>query len=284
MDLRNAAARFMTTVFTDAYDPTASVIRGSIKIFDEVTRSGPSSRRRILEVLPSTEIYVSSVVKTASGQVFVVGARNVDEWRGFEIRHKYPILPCDLTVKIGTTLQVLAGTLPAKTIYGYPSFVKGTTVSSESSNISANFYIYLSKAETPTKGLIVVEGGKYYRIRSTPYVDGAGFLVVDANLIDLGDGLSPVQTLNWVTPSTGYDPATDTVTNVAPLAISVFVEDAHLHYDFSSERYAGLKPGDWTITVQPAVVAKAGDRIGAYRVLSVDTELDGSKTCYCRRD
>lgn len=52
MNLHQVTAKYMTETFIDPYGVGAS-FKGAIRPFAEVTNSGPSSRRRILETLPS---------------------------------------------------------------------------------------------------------------------------------------------------------------------------------------------------------------------------------------
>lgn len=274
MNLHKTVERFSTETLTDPYTVGAN-LKGAIRPFVDVTNSGPSSRRRILETVPSVNMFANYVVQHA-GTVYIVGGKNTDSWRGEVIRAKYPILPCDVTGRIATVPQILTATIPTKVVYAYPHFAKRAAVEDEESNVDSRFYFYLSMAEAISKGQIVIQGTKYYRVQSDPHLDGALFQVVEALLLD-----APVQTLTYV-KDTGYNPATDTITNGTTAQVTAFVEDAYLCYDHSSERRALLKPGDRNITFNHASPPVAGNTIGGYKILTIDT-ITGAFSCHCRR-
>lgn len=274
MNLHKTVQRFSTESISDPYGVGASFL-GSIRPFNEITNSGPSSRRRILETVPTVAMFTNYVVQHA-GTIYIVGGKNTDSWRGEVIRSKYPILPCDVTGRIATVQQILTAAIPAKVVYAYPHFAKRAAVEDEESEVDSRFYLYMSMAETIAKGQIVIQGSKYYRVQSDPHLDGALFQVVEALLLD-----SPVQTLTYV-KATGYNPATDTITNGTTAPVTSFVEDAYLCYDHTSERRALLKPGDRNITFNHASPPVAGDTIGGYKILSIDT-ITGAFSCHCRR-
>lgn len=276
MNLHNVVARYQTETFTDPYG-LSPALTGAIRPFAEVTNSGPSSRRRILETLPGVTIPTDSAVRHG-GVTYIVGGKNVDYWRNEEIRWKYPILPCDLTMRTGSVAQILASTLPAKIYYCYPHFVRGSVLDTESSEVWSNFSLYCSMAVPLNRNsIILTSAGKYYRLRSAPFFDGAQFQVAEALELD-----APLQSLTYVR-NTGYDPVTDTITSGGSTVTPCFVEDAYLAYDHTSERHAHLEPGDKTITLKPAQPVRAGETVGEYKILTIDMDADGCSVCHCRR-
>ena len=90
MRLRDTVKRFATETFTDAF--SAEFFSGHILSFSEVANSGVSAQRRILEVFPDTVIPSSRVVYGATGEHYIVAAKNKDFWAGEEIRDKYRVL------------------------------------------------------------------------------------------------------------------------------------------------------------------------------------------------
>ena len=276
MNLHRTITKFMTDTFVDPYDSTSS-IKGAVKVFNEVTNSGPSSRRRILETEPGVTLFTNRVVKRDS-EIFLVGAANADTWRGEALRNKYPILPVDRTVVVATLAQILAPALPTRVTYSYPHYTKSISLDLQESEQGSNFTLFFSTAEAVAKGQIVIfSGNSYYRVRNDPYVDGAGFQVASAVLLS-----TPLQTLT-LSRVGGYDVTLDTVTAASTASVSAFVEDAYLSYDHTSERFAQIKPGDKTITVRPSLPPKVGDSLGAFKILSVDPGADDVSVCHCRR-
>ena len=276
MNLHATVSKLAWSKFIDPYTPTAT-LAGSVRPFAEMTNSGPSTRRRVLETPPDEVMFTDRVLSDGK-EIFLAGAANYDFWREEVIRIKYPVLPCDFTFKIATMLQILTNSLPSRNAYAYPHFTKGPVLDSESSKVFSAFTLYTSSIETIVKGNVVVQGSKYYRVRSDPHLDGAGFQVAEVILV-----ADPVQSLTYVR-QTGYNPSTDTITNGGSSTVTTFVEDAYISYDHTSERYADLKPGDKNITFKPTGGApKAGETVGNYRILTLDTLSDTTFSCHCRR-
>lgn len=274
MNLHRTVERFAVDPFVDPYNPT-NILRGAVRPFNDVTNSGPSTRRLILETAPSETMFAKSIV-TRDGAPFIAAAPNPDYWRGEKLRIKYPLLPCSAG-KIGTVLQAITNTVPTTAVYCYPHYTKRQSVVAQESDWSSEFSLFLSPTEAVTKGQLFIQGNTYYHIRSVPYIDGAGFLVAPASLLD-----TPVRTLT-LTPTQAYSPASDTTPAGTPETVTAFVEEAFLAYDNTSERYTTLKPGDKTITIKPIMTLKVGYLIGSYKVLSIDVGAGGESMCLCRR-
>ena len=274
MNLHKTVEKFSTETLTDPYTPGAS-FKGAIRPFTESTNSGPSSRRRVLETTPAVTMFSNYVIQHGN-TVYVVGGKNIDNWRGQQIRIKYPILPCDTASRIATVMQILTATIPSRVVYAHPHYAKRAASADEDSEVDSRFYLYMSQAETISKGKIVVQGSRYYRVNSDPYLDGALFQVVEALQLE-----APVQTLTYV-KATGYNPATDTITNGTTASVTAFVEDAIFAYDHTSERHAQIEPGDRNITFTHTSAPVAGDTIGGYKILTIDA-ISGGFSCHCRK-
>ena len=277
MNLHRLIGRFMTEAFTDPYNPATPAIKGAVRSYVDRSNSEPSSRRRILELMPDVGMF-SGYVLMNNGMPYIAGYQNIDMWEGSIIRHKYPILPAEQIFKAATANQVLTSALPSRDIYGYFHFLKGAFIPAQESSMFSDFSIYCSKMEALAKGLIIVASGKYYRAHGSPFLDGAGFQVIKVMELD-----APLQTMSYVRKA-GYDPVTDAYTTGGTSNISAFVEEAYLAYDHTSERFAKLAPGDRTITVKPAQAPRVGETIGTYRILAIDTDADGCSVCHCRRE
>ena len=276
MNLHKSVKRFATESFTDPYNVLASALKGRLTVFNEVTNSGQSSRRRILELQPEVSVFANNVV-TLNSENFIVGYGNQDMWKGEVIRVKYPVLPVGATSKVASVYQILSAALPTRNIYGHPIFIKDVTLEKQESEVFSNFSFYFPRSEAIAKGKIVVHNNSnYYRVRNVPFVDNAGFLVADVTLLE-----SPLQTLTFSSAGT-YDPVTDTSVAPATQSVQAFVEEAYLYYDNTSERFAELKPGDKTITIKPTTAPKVSDTVGAFRILSISVDTDGCSICHCR--
>lgn len=275
MNLLDTVTKFSTVTCSDPYGAEES-FSAALRKFSDSTNSGPASRRRILVTAPSVTMFSTKVI-SAAGTNFIVGGVNRDMWRGVEVRVKYPLIPADLTFQAATIHQVLTSVVPSRLLYMAPSYAKGTVADEESSTMHSNFYVICSQYETLSKGQILKQGSKYYRIKNNPYLDDAQFQVVEAVLLE-----SPLQTLTFV-KNAGYNPATDTITNGTSASISAFVEDAYLAYDHTTERYQSLKPGDKNITIAPAQAPVARDKIGDYLIMTIETLAGPAYSCHCRR-
>ena len=275
MNLLDTVTRFSSTTCSDPY-AAGTPFKATLRKFSDSTNSGPASRRRVLVTEPSVTMFNTRVI-SADGTAYIVGGANRDQWRGASVRIKYPIIPADLTFQAATILQVITSSIPSRLIYMSPSYAKGTVADEESSAMHSNFYVICSQYETLSKGQILKQGSKYYRIKNNPYLDDAQFQVVEAVLLE-----SPLQTLTFV-KNAGYNPATDTITNGTSASISAFVEDAYLAYDHTTERYQSLKPGDKNITIAPAQAPVARDKIGDYLIMTIETLAGPAYSCHCRK-
>lgn len=275
--LHTVIRRFFVEAFTDPYTPLAAAIQGKVSVFNEVTNSGQSAPRRILETAPNVTIPSNNVVARGS-EYFIVGHKNVDQWRGTDIRFKYPILKTLYTAKVCSIFQIITNALPSRTVYGRPSFARDLSLELQESELQSTFSFFFPKTESVSKGQIVVyNSNEYYRVRGVPYVDNAGFLVADVVQIE-----SPVQSLSFASTG-GYDPTTDVIAVASTTTVTSFVEEAYLFYDNTSERFEEIKPGDKCITCKPATTPKTGDTIGGYRILAVDPGTSAVSHCHCRK-
>lgn len=275
MNLKKTIQRFNTEVFSDVYG-VGSNFKGKVSVFNEVTNSGESSRRRILETLPSVTIPVSRAVN-GNGENYILGFVNYDSWRGEILRHKYPILPVSTTSKIATIYQIITNTVPATLYYGQPSFTREVSLELQDSDKINSFSFFFPNNTPVTRDSVIVHGTtNYYRVRDVPYIDNAGFLAADVILLD-----SPVQTLLFKSDG-GYDPITDTIALASSQSITCFVEEAYFSYTHTSERFQKLEAGDKAITIKPTATPKAGDNIGGYEILSVES-VNSAFYCHCRK-
>lgn len=275
MNLVKTVKRFCTETVSDPYG-IGSSIQGRFLVFDDAKSSGESSRRKLFETPPSFVMYSTNCINYEN-ETYIVGKPNYDYYKESLIRIKYSCIPSDQNFKIASILEILTNTVTSRVTYSHLEQTKNAVADSETSFAVSIFTAYLPELEDIIKGDILFSGSTYYRVKSDPWIDGAGFKNVEAILLD-----HPVETVVY-TQISGYDPITESVTNEAVFNnTKIFNEDAYYCYEHNSERYTKIKPGDRSITFKPSVVPKTGDKIGGYKILSVDTLIDGSYSCHCR--
>lgn len=276
MNLSKSVERFTLEELTDPYG-VGSPMYGHLSVFEDEKSSGVATRRRIIETLPTYTMYSTGCV-SHSGTVYIVGDSNFDYHKGAVVRVKYPAIPCDAEFKIASILQILTNTVTTRVSYISISQDKNAVADSETSFATTMYTAFMPSFESIGKRDILISGSLYFRVKSDPWVDGAGFKNVSAVLLS-----SPLTSLTF-TRISGYDPITDTIVNGAAYPNTpVFIEDAYYSYENNSERYQQLKPGDKNITIKPSVTPKSGDIIGSYKALTIDSLTDGTFSCHCRK-
>jgi hypothetical protein len=107
--------------------------------------------------------------------------------------------------------------------------------------------------------------GKYYRLKTDTWADGAGFSVAQAILIE-----NPLRTLSVVINGTAYNATTDSYVAGTPANVLCFVEPLREDYEFVSPAFESVKPGDKAISLlKAAATVKANDIVGDYKIVSV---------------
>ena len=275
MTLKEAAGFFNSNVFTNAFGSSTFV--GQLLPFPDSTRSGSSTKRRILDVAPEVEIPALRTVTSPSGQIYVIADRAEDLFRGSVIRKKYPVVPMDETAIIRTVAETLAGAGGQTGVYIQPSYMRRNILEDQSDYLGT-YEIYYSSAYTIASGAIIVGNGKFYRTMSPGRKDDIGFGVVNAIELE-----APLQTLSYKSLGV-YDGASDTTSDPAAYNVPCVVESALFDFTHEALGYIKIVPGDKAISfLKTAVpVARPGDTLGAYRVDSV-TSVGTYWATHCRR-
>lgn len=262
MSLKEAAEFFNSNVFTDAFSTSSFV--GQLLPFPDSTRSGSSTKRRILDVAPEVVIPALRTVTSPSGQIYVIADGAEDLFRGSVIRKKYPVVPMEETATIRTVAEALAGTGGQTGIHIQSSYMR-RNILEEQSDYLGTYVIYYSAAYTVPTGAIVIGDGKFYRTMTPGRTDDIGFGVVNAIELE-----APLQTLGYKSLGV-YDGASDTTTDPAAYQVACVIESALFDFQHEALGYIKLVPGDKAISfLKTAVpVARPGDTIGAYRIDSV---------------
>jgi hypothetical protein len=275
MTLQKAAEFFNSNVFTDAFGSTS--FSGQLLPFPDSTRSGSSTKRRILDVAPEVVIPSMRTVRSPGGKIYIIADSAEDLYQGSVIRKKYPVVPMEETATVRTVAETLAGSGGQTGVYIQPSYMR-RNILEEQSDYLGTYEIYYSSAYTIASGAIIVGDGKFYRTMSPGRKDDIGFGVVNAIELE-----APLQTLGYKSLGV-YDGATDTTSDPAAYQVNCVVESALFDFTHESLGYIKLVPGDRAISFLKAAVplARPGDTIGAYRIDSV-TSVGTYWATHCRK-
>ena len=277
MRLHDTVKRFCTETFEDATNP-AVTFKGKVNPFSEVTNSGESAMRRVLETEPTTVIPASKVVKGPDGRTFILSKRNIDYWDGTPIRYKYSMVPVFEGGAYGSIGEILAGTPEIANVFGYPHFVRREILDQEMSDYLSGYDIYFPDTVNLKRGKIyLTESGTYYHLRTDTSVDGIGFLVAQGLKIE-----DPIKALDISIVSGSYDPVTDSYPRNPAIQVTVFVEPMIKDYEFVNPSFEDVEPGDKAISVLKSdITVNVNDMIDKYRILSI-RDMGDFVTCHCR--
>lgn len=276
MELSGAVTLFAKEKFVDATDPLKFVV-GKLNPFAEVTNSGASSRRRILETPIDQVMPESYVVVTPSGQDLIVAERNVDYWGGNPIRFKYSTLPVDVIGHVGNIGEVLADTPEFPDVYCYPYFSRRETDNEERADFLPGYVLYFPKTRVFNRSLIFTDDNKFYRLRTDTWVDGAGFSSAQAILIE-----DPKQVHTVDLRKGSYDPVNNVYSPVVKDDVTVFVEDMSDAFEFENISAKKVEVGDRAVSVlKSAADIEVNDVIGPWKVLALK-DHGTYKTAHCR--
>jgi len=265
-------ARFSDTEhFQDAYG--AATFYAQVQLFNESVRSGPASRRRIIETGPDVVMPAQRVVKElTTNQVYVMALGSPDFYDGEVIAIKYPALPVSRQFDIKTVAQILSGVGGTLAVWAEPSYIRRVILEERSDYFGGYDMVYSAYFNLIPSGSIFVGGGQWFRTRETSREDDIG--LGTAEVVELR---APVQAINYsAETTTTYDPITDSYPGVTPVAVQAFVEPLFLNFQHEVLGYLKVEPGDMAISVLKSAVTtlKPGSRLGAYRVLSVQSNGD----------
>jgi hypothetical protein len=265
MSLHDVARYADTVVFQDAHG-TATFF-GQILLFNDSTRSGPATKRRILDVGPNVSLPTrKTVVESLTGVTYIASIPSFDYYNGAPIRAKYPVTPADGQIHIRDIGQVLTNSGGVTDAYADLTYLRRVILEDQSS-FEQGFDIYLSRYYSVDRGIIIKYDNKYYRTRQDSRPDEAGFTAVEVALIH-----DPVKTWAFQSKGSTYDPVDDDFSPPAAITgVSVFVETIFLDFVHEALGFNKLEPGDKAVSFLKSAVASVsvGDKIGDYQILSV---------------
>jgi len=278
MRLKDTVTMFSTETFIDVFNPETT-FKGKINPFAEVANSGAASQRRILETATTTTIPALRIVQAPSSEKFIVAALNYDYWFDEVIRHKYPVLPVDNLGELGSIGQLLATSPADAAVYSYPYFVRREIDEAERSDYLSGYELYFASVKQFVRGSVLTLGGQTFRLKTDTWIDGAGFSVAQAILLE-----SPFQTFDIESQKEIYNSATDSYAKVDVPSVPCFIEPLKQDYEFVSPSFTPIEEGDVAISLlKAAATVGVNDLIGTYRVLSI-RDFSTWITCQCRND
>jgi hypothetical protein len=264
MTLYEAAKFFDSAVFSDAFTPTTT-FAGQLLPFPDSRNSGPSTRRRILEVAPDVVIPAKRSIKESNtSQVYIVAGASTDLFRGQSIRTKYPVTPAHGLFDYGTIGQFLANTGFSTDLYADLNYIR-RFITEDKSSTEGGYEMLFGSSYYLVRGTVVRTGGRYYMATQDSRVEHSGFEIVEA--VELRD---PIKTQNIVIQGTTYNPTTDSYNSTTVSNATTFVTEGVLDFDHEALGFIPIEAGDKTISVlkTTASTLSVGSTIGNYKVLS----------------
>ena len=280
ISLIDIASMANTVTLTDAHG--SDTFQAQFSLFTDNTRSGPTTKRRVIEVAPETTIPTRyTVYEALSGNRWILAdTPSYDYYKSQIIRVKYPaLLVKGSATQIRTIAQVLADSGGVTDAYVDISYVR-RDYAPEQSNFEAGYDMLYSPYYTVETGNVIVHEGVYYFARQEGRLDDVGVRAVE--LLRLED---PVTTMDiYHEDPDSYDSATNAYDTTPYLNTSVFVITKF--FDFLIEALGGpqLEDGDLSIYFLKSVVPviSPGDLVGDYRVIAV-TDQTSCWQAHCRK-
>jgi hypothetical protein len=266
--MAQAAATFNKANFTDinALNPFV----GQLLPFNDSTRSGSTSRRRILEVAPAV-VVPKVIVEVDSEEVFIVSLPSTDFFKDALVRRKHPIIPAEASYSVKTVKEILDAS-PGVNEWGTVSYTR-REILEDSSDYLGGYSVIFPSTVTILAGQYVILGTTTYRAREDSYVDELGFSVVEVVRIP---GLLQDVT---ITVKGVYDPVEETSVDV-PTTVSCVVEERTKAY--TNTRMDSEKNEDGDVTISTLHPCKVGDLAGSFVILHLLVE-DDVYEAHCRR-
>ena len=274
MILADTVRKFSTEKFVDATDPEVYIM-GKLQPFAEVTNSGVSSQRRVLETSIDWEIPASRCLETPEETQIIVGAKNVDYWFGSKVRYKYSTAPVRVRGSYGTVGQLLAGTPEFTDIPCFSYFVRRELDFIERSDYLAGYELYFPDLFNLHRGRIFYNDDFYFLLKSDTWVDGIGFLTTQ--VVRLEEPLCTVLVSNKE-----FDPVTESYTGEEPVEVQAFVVDMSDCFEFYNVDAEKIQPGDKSVSILKSLSTLTTEtKIGDMQVLSVK-DFGDYVTAHCR--
>jgi hypothetical protein len=235
MNIFRAARHFDHLLCQDAYGVGAG-FRAQMDVYDDSTRDGFGSVRRILSTSPDSVLPARGAVAVAGGKVWLLGESHPDYFGGREIRVKYTLHQADGVAHLRTFADWL-GDSPGYVAYAARAYIRSDKEVEHSSEFYNVYELFFARGEAgnlPDPGVMTLEGQDF--ILHDPYFTEGGFL--GARAIFLPEPRATAQLARRQ-----YDPVTDAWEGeVAEFDVLSIRWQEYFHYFARySEKYA---PGD----------------------------------------
>lgn len=251
--LEAAAATFNKVEFTDIDSLNPFVAQ--LLPFNDSTRSGPTSRRRIMETAPEVTP-PGVVIQVATSEVFLTAEPSHDFFKEGLVRNKRPIIPSDGEYTIKTVEEILNSSVGVSE-RGALSYSR-REVLEDSSDFLGGYSAVFPSTVSLVASQYVIKGTNYYRARAESHVDELGFSNVELVLLP-----NAVQTLDIVVKGV-YDPVTETSLDVSTPVLCV-VEERSKSYE--NTRMDALKTEDGDFTVSTLHACEVGDLVSIFKII-----------------
>lgn len=249
MKLANAAKFFDRLVCQDAYG--TSMFNGQMNLYDDATRDGLGSVRRILSTAPDVTIPTRHVI-SADGDQWLVGDDHPDFFGNGVIRRKYIVHRADALAAVRSFGEFLSGAA-GHAAYAARVWIKSAKQVEVSSDLFNVYDLLFSADEQVGNGSIVTIGNDHY-LAFTSYSTEGGFKSVRA--MELTDLLHNGNVINRV-----YSPVADSyaTTSRSAKVLKIRWQD---HFDYFAQYAPHYVAGDvQLITTQAEGDVSVGDLI-----------------------
>ena len=276
MTLEAVADSFNKVEFRDTYG--VATFSGQLMPYPDSTRSGPSTRRRILDTADEVSAPArQTVTEMNTGQIFIMAYPSHDYVAEKAIRNKFPVIPIDNQYTVRSIEQTLTGSGGTTDAYLAPTYVK-RFIYEETSQYVGGFEVYMPRSLTVNAGDILHGDGRYFIAKHDSWTDDIGFGFVEAT--ELQD---PVSTADVVNYSGELNPSTREYTSNTIAGVDIFSTRGMLDFEHENFGYVELKEGDRTISFLKSAVAtlRPGDLVDNYKILAISDEGNFWKT-HCR--
>lgn len=205
MKLTKVATFFNDTPYSDSY--SGEVLgKGQLDVFDDSKRDGLTVLRRIFEVAPNSPMPTRGVINFL-GMDWIVGIKEIDQFRGKVIRNKYVCHKSEGLANIHNYEGLLNDNLPDLVAHASQVWVKSAAEVEMDSDKFDQVNLFLARGEPVTSKMLVELNGRWF-ISREDYPSSAGFLVLSAEELD-----SPPKVQATIT-RTDIDPVTEIPTEV----------------------------------------------------------------------
>lgn len=237
-----ASAYFDTLSVKDGYS-SAHLFYGQMDLYEGVERDGTTSYRRSLSAAAVTR--PARGVVLVGSERFICGREIKDYFDGVAHRSNLLLHPVDGSVSVGTASTFLTTPTTPTAMYMAGSWLKNSSDEERTSTLTPVIEFHLPTEETVTAGMIIKNAaGSYHRVM---VVNTRTSLLKIAVAYELGTAAKRSITY---TARAAYSVANDAYGTVAPLSVSVFVENWQTQYVYPNQAVEKLQVGDLIITVQ----------------------------------